>query len=98
MGRGYGYILNQHYETVAKIRTAKGHVLGDLHEFGVTDRESALIVEQIHTNVEFQGKSVWVNDGCFQDVDIDSGELLLEWCGAFQNLLAVEVCIAHPED
>lgn len=27
-----GYILNQHYETIAKVRSAQGTVLGDLHE------------------------------------------------------------------
>lgn len=57
-----GYIMNQHYEVVKKVRTANEQVLGDLHEFKLTDSGSALIAYQTKAELSYRGKSFWVRD------------------------------------
>lgn len=54
--------MNQEYQVVKTVRTALGQVLGDLHEFQLTTRSSALISYQTEKQMVHQGLPMWVRD------------------------------------
>jgi hypothetical protein len=56
---------------------------GDLHEFHITTNNTALIT--IYHNHETDctelglGSTCWINDSLFQEIDIETGELIFQW-------------------
>ncbi|KAM3504739.1 hypothetical protein MY11210_008241 [Beauveria gryllotalpidicola] len=82
-GHGHHTLLNQNYETIRELRAGK-HALSDKHEFIIVNETSALI--QIHhplqMNLEPYGGldgQTWIVDARFQELDIQTGEVLFEW-------------------
>jgi hypothetical protein len=56
---------------------------GDLHEFRITSEGTALLTIYYNHEVDCTdlglGKSCWINDSLFQEVDIETGDLIFEW-------------------
>jgi hypothetical protein len=84
LGHGVGYyvIADTAYQPIARVEAGNGR-RGDLHEFLITDRGTALltsyvIVEQDLRSVGGAARGT-IQDAMFQEVDIASGRVLLEW-------------------
>jgi hypothetical protein len=81
-GRGEYTILDGSYGEVARVRAGRGYH-GDLHEFLITERGTALMT--IYGPVPHDLSSVGgavdgvAADGIVQEVDIETGEVLFEW-------------------
>ncbi|KAF5862735.1 hypothetical protein ETB97_011182 [Aspergillus alliaceus] len=82
-GHGHTTILDQHYETIRELR-AGNHKLTDKHEFHIINEETALIqiYQPVPKDLTRWGASPdqkWIVDAIFQEIDIETGELLFEW-------------------
>lgn len=82
-GHGHTTILDQHYETIRELR-AGNHKLTDKHEFHIINEETALIqiyqpVPKDLTRWGAGSDQKWIVDAIFQEIDIETGELLFEW-------------------
>lgn len=81
-GRGHYIIANQSYQRIARFRSGDGH-LGDLHEFVITPRDTALIT--IYRPVPYDLSPLGgpehgtVLEAIVREVDIDTGRVLLDW-------------------
>ncbi|KAH9207371.1 ASST-domain-containing protein, partial [Leptodontidium sp. 2 PMI_412] len=79
-GSGIGVIMNRHYQILKTVSSnSSGKVTSgvDLHEFRLAaGRNSALFT--IYQPKFHEG--LWVQDSCFQEIDIEDGEILFEWC------------------
>jgi hypothetical protein len=82
-GHGHHTFLNERYENIRELR-AGNHQLSDKHEFIVVNETTALI--QIYHPLPIdlspygavQGQE-WIVDARFQELDIETGEVLFEW-------------------
>ncbi|KAJ4163247.1 hypothetical protein LMH87_004988 [Akanthomyces muscarius] len=84
-GHGWGQatILNERYENVATIR-AGNHKIMSIHEFNLLESNSALVEIYQPTPIDltrFNGKkgAKWIVDAMFQEIDVDTGDVLFEW-------------------
>ncbi|WP_199433121.1 arylsulfotransferase family protein [Qaidamihabitans albus] len=81
-GTGAGMIYDSSYRKVAEVRAGNG-VEADLHEFLITDRDTALLVAYPPARADLTPvggpRRGWVFDGVIQEVDIESGDVLFEW-------------------
>ncbi|KAM0332586.1 hypothetical protein ACHAQA_002870 [Verticillium albo-atrum] len=80
-GMGYYLMLDSSYEVFKKI-VPTGDFSGDLHEFRITERGTALmtIYEKKHGDLSaFDISDGWIIDSLFQEIDIATGELLFQW-------------------
>jgi hypothetical protein len=81
-GRGEYVIADSSYREVRRVRAGNGYE-GDHHEFLITPEDTALIT--IYSPVRWDltpiggPRDAFVLDGIVQEVDIASGEVLLEW-------------------
>ncbi|KIW17244.1 hypothetical protein PV08_04435 [Exophiala spinifera] len=82
-GHGHTTFLDQNYETIRELR-AGNHRLTDKHEFHIINEETALI--QIYHPVPYDlspyggsEEQQWIVDARFQELDIETGEVLFEW-------------------
>lgn len=83
-GQGHYEIWDQHYRRVAQVHGANG-LFGDLHEFLITDRGTALFT--CYGKAEGQiplHRGTGMRQGAFfygvaQEVDIATGKLLFQW-------------------
>ena len=81
-GRGEYVILDSSYRELRRVRAGNGYE-GDHHEFLITPQDTALIT--IYSPVSWDLSSIGgpedgvVLDGIAQEVDIETGEVLLEW-------------------
>ncbi|KAI1259051.1 Arylsulfotransferase-domain-containing protein [Xylariaceae sp. FL1019] len=88
-GRGTYYMLDSSYEVFRKIEPKGEGLKGDLHEFKLTDAGTILVT--IYSPVPGSLSSLggptegWVLDCLFQEIDLETGELLFEW-SAITNL------------
>src|ERR671935_7487 len=82
VGSGYYAIYDTSYHQIAQIRAGHG-LTGDIHEFEITPRNTALftVYHQLHVDLsKFGGpKQGRIFDGIVQEVDIPSGRVLFEW-------------------
>jgi Arylsulfotransferase (ASST) len=84
LGHGVGeyVIADSSYRTVRRVQAAHG-LHGDLHEFVLTPRGTALLTSYVVTEADLSGlggsRKGTVQDAIFQEVDLATGELLLEW-------------------
>jgi len=84
LGHGVGeyVIADASYRTIRRIEAARG-LHGDLHEFVLTARGTALMTSYVVTEADLTGlggsRNATVQDAIFQEVDLATGELLLEW-------------------
>ena len=82
---GYGgdfIVADQSYREIARVKAGHGEH-GDLHEFLLTSRGTALIT--IYSNIPFDLTSVGgsasgqLTEGVIQEVDVPTGKVLTEW-------------------
>jgi hypothetical protein len=84
LGHGVGeyVIADSGYRTVRRVQAERG-LHGDLHEFVLTARGTALLTSYVVTEADLSGlggsRNASVQDAIFQEIDLASGELLLEW-------------------
>ncbi len=84
LGHGVGeyVITDTAYRTVRRVQAAGG-LRGDLHEFVITPRDTALLTSYVvtHANLSAAGGAHkgTIQDAIFQEIDLASGRLLLEW-------------------
>ncbi|CZT06841.1 uncharacterized protein RAG0_12474 [Rhynchosporium agropyri] len=76
-------MLNSAYEVAYTITPSGKGLKGDSHEFRITPEGTALIAIYKKHEVDCTelglGKSCWIQDGWFQEIDIETNELLFEW-------------------
>ncbi|HZU59966.1 MAG TPA: arylsulfotransferase family protein [Solirubrobacteraceae bacterium] len=85
LGRGQAVIVDRSYREVARVQAANGRQM-DFHEFQLTPQGTALFTcypEAVRTDLTSIGHSRQgsVLDSIFQEVDVRTGRLLLEWRG-----------------
>jgi hypothetical protein len=82
---GYGgdfVVADQSYQEIARVKAGHGEH-GDLHEFLLTSRGTALIT--IYSNIPFDLTSVGgsatgqLTEGVIQEIDVPTGKVLTEW-------------------
>jgi hypothetical protein len=84
LGHGVGeyVIADASYRTVRRIQASRG-LRGDLHEFVITPRGTALLTSYVVTKADLSSvggsPAGSVQDAIFQEIDLATGELLLEW-------------------
>ena len=83
-GHGVGeyVIADAGYRTVRRVQAAHG-LRGDLHEFVITPRDTALLTSYVIRNADLSSvggsRQGTIQDAIFQEIDLASGRLLLEW-------------------
>jgi hypothetical protein len=83
-GNGKGVLLDEQYRTIAEVRAGNG-VLADIHEFQLTSRGTALITS--YPTMPYDLTPVggpaegFIWGGRLQEVDVETGEVLLDWEG-----------------
>ncbi len=84
LGHGVGryVIADTSYAPVAHVNAGNGRQ-GDLHEFLLTDRGTALLTSYVVTSYDLRpvGGSARgsIQDAMFQEIDIATGKVLMEW-------------------
>ena len=84
LGFGKGVLLDEEYRLVAEVRAGNG-LLSDFHEFRLTEEGTALFVA--YPVVPFDLSPIdgpadgWIYGALVQEVDVETGEVLLEWDG-----------------
>jgi len=84
LGHGVGeyVIADSAYRTVRRVQAAHG-LHGDLHEFVITPRDTALLTSYVVRGADLSSVGGSANgtiqDAIFQEIDLASGRLLLEW-------------------
>ncbi|KAJ5170046.1 uncharacterized protein N7500_002829 [Penicillium coprophilum] len=82
IGEGSWYMLDSTY-TQRYVVSPIGMSNGDLHDFQITSNDTAILMiyDPIPTNLSSIGgpELGWMYDGVFQEVDLDTGELLFQW-------------------
>ncbi len=84
-GQGQGLLIDSSYRTVARVKAANGRQM-DLHGFTVTPEGTALFTcfpEVVQADLSSVGGPTrgQLHSPIFQEVDIRTGKLLLEWRG-----------------
>ncbi|CAG7931373.1 unnamed protein product [Penicillium olsonii] len=81
-GRGSWYMLDSTY-TQRRVVSPVGMYDGDLHDFQITPNDTALLMIYDPVPVDLSplgGPELgWMYDGVFQEVDLETGELLFQW-------------------
>jgi len=83
-GHGVGeyVIADASYRTIRRVQAAGG-LHGDLHEFVITPRDTALLTSYVIRNADLSSvggpRRGTIQDAIFQEVDLATGRLLLEW-------------------
>ncbi|CAG8923410.1 unnamed protein product [Penicillium salamii] len=81
-GRGLWYMLDSTY-TQRRVVSPVGMYEGDLHDFQITPNDTALLMiyDPIPVDLSPLGgpELGWMYDGVFQEVDLETGDLLFQW-------------------
>lgn len=86
-GEGQGEIYDANYQHVATVKAGKGREM-DLHEFHITPQGTALIIAYQKGKGDLSKapgggpKDGLIQNNYVQEVDIDTGKVLMEWNGA----------------
>ncbi|KIW87636.1 uncharacterized protein Z519_11610 [Cladophialophora bantiana CBS 173.52] len=84
-GHGHGLIMDKHYRIVKSIEPGSYQASSDMHEFRViNDGKQALMTQYLRSVYDMCPWNLcdgfgYIQQGAFQEVDIDSGEVLFEW-------------------
>lgn len=82
VGGGYYVIYDSTYHKIAQVRAGRG-LIGDLHEFRITPRDTALITVYKRRPADLRAvggpRDGQIFDGIVQEVDIASGRVVFEW-------------------
>ncbi|RMD43258.1 hypothetical protein DV735_g1853, partial [Chaetothyriales sp. CBS 134920] len=83
-GEGINYIVNSSYHIVKTVRAGKD-LKADLHEFNLLPSSNTALLDAYYTReVDLSGfkngpEKGWIWEAAFQEVDIDTGEVLFDW-------------------
>ena len=83
--RGHGVIMNKHYQIVQSIEPVGSSVSADLHEFNLLPNGKSALMTIYHpraydlTAYGIVNGLGYIQDSVFQEVDVDTGELIFEW-------------------
>ncbi|WP_344939864.1 arylsulfotransferase family protein [Actinomadura miaoliensis] len=79
---GAGYIADSHYRVIAKVEAPKGDPPG-MHEFRLTSRGTALVTAYREVPYDLSpvggAKDGTALDSIVQEIDVQTGEVLLRW-------------------
>jgi Arylsulfotransferase (ASST) len=84
LGHGVGSytIADASYRTVRQVQAAGG-LRGDLHEFVITPRDTALLTSYVVLGADLTSvggaRDGTIQDAVFQEIDLATGAVLLEW-------------------
>lgn len=84
LGHGVGeyVIADAAYRTVRTVQAERGR-RGDLHEFVITPRDTALLTSYLVTRADLSSvggsRDGTIQDAMFQEIDLASGRVLMEW-------------------
>ncbi|KAF2098297.1 hypothetical protein NA57DRAFT_77086 [Rhizodiscina lignyota] len=83
-GGGYYYMLDDKYSLAYNLSAQNISVLGDFHEFQLTDNGTALITvyEPMPFNLSIIDSDLtngFIVDSLFQELDIETGKLVFQW-------------------
>ena len=84
LGHGVGeyVIADSSYRTVRRVQAAGG-LRGDLHEFVITPRDTALLTSYVVRKADLTSvggtRDGTIQDAIFQEIDLATGKLMLEW-------------------
>lgn len=81
-GSGSNIMMNSSYAVVYNVTTNNLTVGADIHEFQLTDSGTAMMTAYLPMSYDLTSYGVedgWIADSMFQEVDIESGDLLFEW-------------------
>jgi hypothetical protein len=84
LGHGVGeyVIADASYRVLRRVQAARG-LRGDLHEFVITPRGTALLTSYVVRSADLSPvggpRKGTIQDAIFQEIDLAGGELLLEW-------------------
>lgn len=92
-GRGEWVILDEAYREIQTVRPAGG-LAGDLHEFLITEDDTALLTTAYHKVDTDSGP---VLEGVVQELDIASGEVKFEW-HSLDHISVQESLQPRPDD
>lgn len=101
MGQGQYYMLDSAYNVFKKIDAVGDTLHGDLHEFKLTDEGTALITVYTAKQADltdmghWRGKDGWVVESMFQEIDLETNELLFEW-SASDHFPPAETYMTNP--
>lgn len=85
LAEGEVVIVDQAYEEIARVGMGNelDHRMVDLHETTITDDGTMLLMAYVPAQADLSGvggdADGWVWDGVIQEVDIATGEVLLDW-------------------
>ncbi|KAI6713979.1 hypothetical protein JHW43_003529 [Diplocarpon mali] len=82
-GNGSYIMLDSSYELAHTVTSVEIDAGGDLHEFAITEHGTALFTiyqdKQVNCSDVGLSRLCWINDCLFQEVDIETGQLLFQW-------------------
>lgn len=82
-GVGDGIVLDSQYHEAFKVNVHNLSVKNDLHEFQFTDQGTALITAYPEIKMDLRqwhgSRRGYLLDGVFQEVDIETGQVLFQW-------------------
>ena len=84
LGQGYAFVLDRSYDTIATVKAGR-HGFADLHEFSITDDDTALVIIYDFETADLSQFGVpgtaWVANPKFQEIDIETGAVIhtLKW-------------------
>ncbi|KAL1305497.1 hypothetical protein AAFC00_002372 [Neodothiora populina] len=82
-GQGAYYMLDETYQISHQVHVVGDNMHGDLHEFKITENNTALVTSYKKTVADLSGMGRpvdgWITDSIFQEIDIATGDLLFEW-------------------
>ena len=85
IGTGFGHyvVMNSSYKVIARVEGGFGKDSGDLHEFNLTSRGTALVTEYkvVHRSLAAIGgpRNARIADSIVQEIDVASGKALFTW-------------------
>lgn len=83
--RGFGMILDEHYEEVRKIPLRKDLGMFDIHEFNVLpDGQSALVTVYLSEEISLEvfdrpNETTFLETGGFAELDMNNAEVIYDW-------------------
>jgi Arylsulfotransferase (ASST) len=84
LGHGVGeyVIADSSYRTIRRVQAARG-LRGDLHEFVITARDTALLTSYVVRRADLSAvggtRDGTIQDAIFQEIDLATGTVLVEW-------------------
>lgn len=100
-GKGVYFLLDQSYQVVKMVTAVGDGLHGDLHEFKITNNDTALLTVYDTSNANLtrmgmgRGEHGWVVNNMFQEVDIETGELLFQW-SALDHFEPADTYMTNP--